>query len=70
MVIVPRNSGGREGTPPYSRVVIFSISVVILNDTISQPGQIPYFFLNFGPLPASVSYKTLFIKKNDCIALK
>ena len=23
MVIVPRSSGGREGTPPYSRVVIF-----------------------------------------------
>ena len=23
MVIVPRSSGGGEGTPPYSRVVIF-----------------------------------------------
>ena len=30
MVIVPRNSGGREGTPPYSRVVIFMYYICVL----------------------------------------
>ena len=49
--------------PGWNSFLFFLYLVVILNDTISQPGQFPYFFLNFGPLPASVSYKTLSYKK-------
>ena len=35
------------------------VILLILNDSISQPGQFSYFYLNFRPLSASVSYKTL-----------
>ena len=38
--------------------------------TISQPGQFSYFYLNFGPLSASVSYKTLSYKKKGCTISK
>ena len=41
--------------------------VLILNATISQPWQFSYFYLDFGPLSASVSYKTFSYKKNECI---
>ena len=34
---------------------------------MSQPGQFSYSYFDFGPLPASVSYKTLSCKKNQCI---
>ena len=46
----------------WKSFLFFLLVVLILNDTICQPGQFSYFYLNFGPLSASVSYKTLSYK--------
>ena len=47
----------------------FLLLVLIINDTICQPGQFSYFYLNIGPLLASVSNKTLSYKKMSVLII-
>ena len=46
------------------KFLILSISAKYSNS--SQPGQLSYFYLNFGPFSASVSSKAISYKKSDC----